>query len=132
MVPRIERRSATSSRRSAIELAVQRPCLRAVVLPIGAPGDVPPCIRQRPFSIAGDRHDVPFRVLAPQRGLRCIGNLLCMGLLLGLLLARSPLYEDRGTALQKILHPGASFAIPSRIDRRSGEPRLVSRRLGQI
>ena len=29
------------------------------MLPFGAPGDVPPCIRQRPFGIAGDWHSVP-------------------------------------------------------------------------
>ena len=54
----------------------------AFLLPFGAPGDAPPCIRQRPFAIAGDWHGVPLRVRAPQRGLRCMGNLLCMGLFL--------------------------------------------------
>ena len=54
----------------------------ALALPFGAPGDVPPCIRQRPFAIAGERHGGPARVLAPQRGLRCMGNLLCTGLFL--------------------------------------------------
>ena len=43
---------------------------------------LPPCIRQRPFTIVGDRHGLPVRVRAPQRGLRCMGNLLCMGLFL--------------------------------------------------
>lgn len=38
--------------------------------------------RQRPFFIGGDRHGTALRVLAPQRGLRCIGNLLWMGLFL--------------------------------------------------
>ena len=43
-------------------------------------------MRQRPFGMAGDRHGVRFRVMAPHRGLRCIGNgaavLLCVGLFL--------------------------------------------------
>jgi hypothetical protein len=43
---------------------------------LGAPVDLPPCIRQRPFFIAGDRHDSRVRFdRAPQRGLRCIGRL---------------------------------------------------------
>ena len=32
--------------------AVYRPCFNAVLFPFGAPGDVPPCIRHRPFLIA--------------------------------------------------------------------------------
>jgi len=48
-------------------------------LPFGAPGEGPPCIRQRPFAIAGDWHRLPLRVVAPQRALCCMGNLLCMG-----------------------------------------------------
>ena len=47
------RMSAASSRRSAMASAVWRPCLRALALPFGAPGDVPPCIRQRPFRHRG-------------------------------------------------------------------------------
>src|SRR5689334_2233429 len=54
----------------------------AFLLPLGAPGEPPPCIRQRPFVIAGDRHSRPLRVCAPHRRLRCMGNLLCMGLFL--------------------------------------------------
>src|SRR5208282_24075 len=56
----------------------------AWLLPIGAPGALPPCIRQRPFAIAGDWHGVPARVRARQRGLRCMDKLLCMGLFLEL------------------------------------------------
>ena len=46
-----------------------------------------PTVRKRPtgigrFFIAGDRHGITRRVQAPQRGLRCMGNLLCMGLFL--------------------------------------------------
>ena len=70
----ISRMSAAASRRSAVAAAVKRPCLKAFVLPTGAPGDAPPCIRQRPFVIAGDRHSIPLLVLAPQRGLRCMGK----------------------------------------------------------
>jgi hypothetical protein len=44
-----------------------------------APGEGPPCIRHRPFGIAGARHDFPPRVRAPQRGVSCMGNLLRMG-----------------------------------------------------
>jgi len=44
------------------------------------PVDFPPCIRHRPFGIAGDRHRLPLRVWAPHRRLRCNGNLLCIGL----------------------------------------------------
>jgi HD-GYP domain-containing protein (c-di-GMP phosphodiesterase class II) len=36
----------------------------------------------RSFGIAGDWHGLPLRVRAPHRGLRCIGDLLCMGLIL--------------------------------------------------
>jgi hypothetical protein len=33
--------------------------LKARLLPFGAPGALPPCIRQRPFGIAGDWQGVP-------------------------------------------------------------------------
>ena len=52
------------------------------MLPTGAPGDAPPCIRQRPFVIADGRHGIPLLVLAPHLGLRWMGNLLCAGLFL--------------------------------------------------
>jgi hypothetical protein len=35
-----------------------------VILPFGAPGDSPPCIRQRPFGIAGDWRRLPLLVRA--------------------------------------------------------------------
>ena len=35
--------------------------MNAFRLPIGAPGDGPPCIRHRPLGIAGDWHGFPFR-----------------------------------------------------------------------
>ena len=79
---RISRTSAATSRRRAIASALYRPCFHARRLPFGTPGFCPPCIRQRPFGIAGDRHGLPLRVRAPHRGLRCIGNLLCIRLIL--------------------------------------------------
>jgi hypothetical protein len=51
------RTNAETERRRAIASAVYRPCLRAFLFPFGAPGDIPPCIRHRPFGIAGDWHD---------------------------------------------------------------------------
>src|SRR4029079_4498856 len=53
---------------------------KALLLPLGAPGDLPPCIRQRPLAIAGDRQGLPFLVFAPHRALRCIARGLCVGL----------------------------------------------------
>jgi hypothetical protein len=37
-------------------------------------------MRHLPFGIAGERHGLPRLVCAPQRGDRCMGNGLCMGL----------------------------------------------------
>jgi hypothetical protein len=46
-------------------------------------GVLPPCIRHRPLAIAPFRHGFPVRrEYAPQRGLKCIGNLFCMELFL--------------------------------------------------
>ena len=43
----------------------------------------PPCIRHRPFIIAGDWQAFPLDfVRAPHLRLRCMGNLLCIGLFL--------------------------------------------------
>src|SRR3954452_10644431 len=52
----IARSSCEISRRDVIASAVQLPCFSALLFPCGAPGDFPPCIRQRPFFIAGDWH----------------------------------------------------------------------------
>jgi hypothetical protein len=54
---------------------VYAPCLSALVLLRGAPDPLaPPCMRQRflPATV-GERHGVPPRVFAPQRGLASIG-----------------------------------------------------------
>lgn len=56
------------SRRIAIASAVYRPCFKAFLFPFGAPGDGPPCIRQRPFFIAGDRQAFPLLVFAHSAG----------------------------------------------------------------
>jgi hypothetical protein len=76
----VARNSSRISCRLAIASAVYRPCLSACLLPFGAPGESPPCIRHRPFFIAGDWHGLPRRVRARHRGARCIGK--CMGLFL--------------------------------------------------
>jgi hypothetical protein len=76
------RNNAAILRRASIVSAEYRPCLNALVLPLGAPGDFPPCSRHRPFGIAGDWHRLPLLVRVPHRRLRCIGDLLCMGLIL--------------------------------------------------
>ncbi len=47
-----------------------------VFIPLRCSRDIPPCIRHRPFGIAGAWHEVRLRVQAPHRGLRCMGNLL--------------------------------------------------------
>jgi len=51
-----------------------------VLIALGAPGEGPPCILQRPFSIAGDRQGFPLRAFAPQRFARCMFK--CMRLIL--------------------------------------------------
>ena len=67
-------------RRSAIASTVYHPCFRAFLFPFGAPGDGPPCIRQRPFGIAGDWQGLPLRVFAPQRGLDCMSKSMGLSL----------------------------------------------------
>src|SRR3546814_16256577 len=56
-------------RAAASAVAERPPCFRAFLLPLGAPGLVPPCILHRrfPFTV-GDWHSVPERVCAKQRG----------------------------------------------------------------
>ena len=55
---------------------VKAPCLRALVLPRGAPEPfAPPCIRHRLLpATAGERQGAPERVRAPQRGLLSMGT----------------------------------------------------------
>jgi hypothetical protein len=50
---RAARSRPATSRRRAIASALNRPCFQAFRLPFGAPRDGPPCIRHRPFGIAG-------------------------------------------------------------------------------
>lgn len=48
--------------------AERLPCLNAFLLPLGAPGLVPPCIRHLDLPLTtGVRHEPPERVLAPHR-----------------------------------------------------------------
>src|SRR5215213_2185003 len=47
-------------------------------------------MRHLPFGIAGARHGLWLRVLAPQRGLRCMLKGLCMGLSSAFLLTPTP------------------------------------------
>ncbi len=63
--------------RNAFRFAAERcPCVVCAAVraafPSGVRGPVlrPPCIRHRPFAIAGARHAHPLRVRAPQRGAR--------------------------------------------------------------
>ena len=58
------------SRRSAMASAVYPPSLSAFLFPI------PPCIRQRPFGIAGARHDSPFCDGSLQRWRIAVGTLI--------------------------------------------------------
>src|SRR3546814_16747944 len=70
-----------SRRRSSIAFAAFIPCLSALLLPFGAPGLVPPCIRHifRPFT-AADWHAVTLLALAKQHGAASIFETRCMGL----------------------------------------------------
>jgi hypothetical protein len=76
-------------RKKSLVAALQRPWMvRAAAIrarPSGVRGPVlaPPCMRQRPFRIAGLLQGQPRRVLAPQRG-------AALGLPLGLPLRRGP------------------------------------------
>ena len=70
------RSSRTNARNPSIS-AVRIPCVVRAARIRARPSDVrgpvlsPPCSRQRQFFIAGDRHGVPARVRAPQRGDDC-------------------------------------------------------------
>src|SRR3984893_13946577 len=73
--------------------AVQRPCLSAFVLPVGAPlPAAPPCILHLRFPrTAGDWHKPPLRVRAPHRGARFMGDFSdCIGWFPGFLITPAP------------------------------------------
>jgi hypothetical protein len=72
---RASRRKRDISARLSSASFVYAPCLSALVFPCGAPDPLaPPCMRQRfLLATAGERHAVPARVFAPQRGLASIG-----------------------------------------------------------
>ena len=81
------RASLSSTRiacRQASASALYRPCFQGIAIPRPAPRYLP----RRHASgsafrlTAGDRHGLPLRVRAPHRGLWCMGELLCMGLIL--------------------------------------------------
>ena len=81
------------SRRSLIASAVYRPCFKAFWLPSGGPDDLPPCIRHRPFDIAGLQHGRRVRLLiASQRGAAWA---LCMGLIFAFIGRPPPFVLDR-------------------------------------
>ena len=72
--------------------------MRASPAAVRGPVELPPCIRQRPFGMAGDRQAVPARVVAPHRGQDCASGSVvrqsgrrCMGFLRGLALMPHPL-----------------------------------------
>jgi hypothetical protein len=71
------------------ETAVQPATLETTRLLSGFPSGAI-VIGQRPLVIAGDWQGVPARVRAWQRGLKCMGNLLCMGLFLRFRVIPSP------------------------------------------
>jgi hypothetical protein len=51
---------------------------------------LPPCIRHRPFAIAGDWHGDAALVRARQRGVRCMGTCFCEGLFLDIAAIPAP------------------------------------------
>jgi hypothetical protein len=70
---RAVRISSAIDLRKVMASTVWRLCFKAFLFPFGAPGEFPPCIRQRPFDMAGDWQRLPLLVLAPH-WLRCIGR----------------------------------------------------------
>jgi hypothetical protein len=74
---RASRRSMATIRRSSVISPLYRPWIvraariRASPSAVLGPVLLPPCIRHREFLIAGDRHGLPLRVRAPQRGQDC-------------------------------------------------------------
>ena len=68
------RATALTNAAASLAPADLAPCFQAFRLPLGAPGDGPPCIRQRPLGMAGDWHGLPLRVRAPQPLACCIAH----------------------------------------------------------
>ena len=68
------RSNTRTSARSFFAAAEQYPCFvtarltRSIPSGVRGPVERPPCMRHRPFGIAGHRHGTPCRFLAPQRG----------------------------------------------------------------
>jgi hypothetical protein len=94
-------------------------------LPLGAPGERPPWIRQRPFGIAGDRHSVcRRRVFAKQRWARRKGK-------------GSRVVRSIGLSFDLRHHPGPRYRLAVNMDMAVGvlhfndllrPPRLRERR----
>ncbi len=61
-----------------IGCAAYRPCSSAFLFPFGAPGELPPCILQRPFGMAGPWQGRPPRAAAHRR-LSCLTRLRYQG-----------------------------------------------------
>jgi hypothetical protein len=111
---RNNRIACVASRRASVKARDRRPCFQLATrlrsFPSGVRGPVlmPPCIRQRPFGIAGDWHRVRLRVSAPQRGLWCISvAVLCTGYL-----AHIPLTPRVLRSLLPLLTLPATTACP--------------------
>src|SRR3954454_15183171 len=83
------------------------PCFSALRLPRGAPlPGAPPCILQRRFPrTAGDRHSVPLRVRAPQRGAWFVRDgTWCMGLILTFPRCPTPLVDGADDCLAALVN----------------------------
>src|ERR1700730_3701233 len=120
--------------------AVQRPCLSAFVLPVGAPlPTAPPCILHLRFPrTAGDWHKLPLRVRAPHRGARFMGDFSdCIGWFPGLLITPAPGgdgTDDRlGTGMDMdVLDGDALLTLAAVTVEGFGQSRVGSRELGRL
>src|SRR3954452_1396747 len=102
--------SSRTRRRHASASAVRRPCLSAFRLPRGGPARAPCILHRRLPLTAGDRHGLPPRVRAPQRGLRCMAQRLCTGSFVGSSSIPSPLAD------------GPHDRLPAGLDRHPLDP----------